>query len=85
MMTKRPKVPISERALIQRINRKLKPEDQMLRTTRGERWRSSQGNHYIIDFNRNWMVADHVDVEDLGRELGVLAEWEHVVEDVATR
>ena len=67
-------IPVSLRALIARINRALKHEDQMLEITRGERWRASQGDYYIVDTKRNWMLHHHIDPEALGRELKVLAE-----------
>ena len=80
-MAKSTKVPVSERALIQRINRKLRHDDEMLKVARGGRTEQSVGRYYIINFNRNWIVSQNVDPETVGRELGVLAEWEQVVEE----
>jgi hypothetical protein len=77
----RPTVPMTERALIQRINRKLRQEDQVFKTTRGARWRSNLGNYYILDVNRNFILAYHCTPERTGRELGVLAALEHVAEE----
>ncbi len=37
------------------------------------------GEWYIVNFNRNTIVAGHVDPEELGRELGVLRDWERLV------
>ncbi len=65
---------VSEQALIQRINRKLAPELQQLKKSRGEY--PSRGDFWILDCNRNFVVADHVDIEELARELGCLATWE---------
>ena len=73
-------VPVSMRALIQRINRKLKPENETLKVLRGDRWRNDLGNYFIVDFYRNVVVAQHVEPEKLGRELEVLKPWEHIVE-----
>jgi ribose 5-phosphate isomerase len=72
------KVPVTERALIQRINRAFKKENEFLclKTTRGDRWRSDLGNYYLVDMNRNTIEAQHVDLEKLGRELNVLAPYE---------
>jgi hypothetical protein len=39
------------------------------------------GDYYTIDTQRNWVVEKHVDPEDIGRELKVLHEWEHLEED----
>jgi hypothetical protein len=72
-------VPVTPRAVIQRINRKLKPDDRMLRTARSPRVEQDLGRYFIVNFNRNRIVEQHVDLEDLGRELGVLAAYEHVV------
>ena len=76
------KVPISERALIQRINRRLKQDGEMLRTARrldaGGYWveDSNLGRYYTIDVERNFIVQTFLDLEAYGRKLKVLAEWE---------
>jgi hypothetical protein len=75
-------VPVSVRALIQRINRKLAPEGEALRTTR-RRWRSNLGDYYLVDLNRNFVTQQRVNLEALGRELGVLSPWEALVEEDA--
>ena len=66
-------------ALLKRINRKLFKEGEMLRATRGDQWRNDLGDFYIVDLNRNTLVAQHVDIEALSRELGVLTESESLV------
>lgn len=80
------KVLVSERALIQRVNRKLKAEDQKLKATRGF-WDKGRNLHYedtnlgwfyIIDVQRNFVVADHVDLAHLARQLGAMAKWEEL-------
>ena len=74
-------MPVTMRALIQRINRKLATErGYLLKITRGNRWRGELGDYYAVDPNRNSIVRDHVEPEDLGRELGVLRDWEKVKE-----
>lgn len=70
------KVPVTTRALIQRINRKLSSEMMQLKTTRGERWRNDLGDYYIIDVNKNIVVRAHLDLEELSKELGCLSPWE---------
>ena len=47
------KMQITRRALIQRINRKLKPDRKMLRATRAGRIRLDFGNYHVIDFRIN--------------------------------
>ena len=78
------KVPVTERALFQRINRKLKQDNQALRTARGF-WNgpdwyedTNLGRYYVIDIYRNVVVDHHVDLEGTAREWGALAEWEEL-------
>lgn len=73
-------VPVSLRALVARINRKLAP-DEMLKATRGERWRDELGDFYLVDLDANAVMAKHVDPESYGRKLGVLKAWERLQEE----
>ena len=68
------------RALIQRINRRL-PDGEMLKTARSPRVASSVGRYYVANLNRDWITPQKVDPEAMGRELGVLSEYQHVEED----
>src|SRR5690242_16328880 len=63
---------VSHSAVIKRINRKLVRDGEMLKLTRGERARNEVGERHILDLARNIVVAVHVDLEALGRELGCL-------------
>jgi hypothetical protein len=72
------KASVTTRSVIQRINRKLKPNLEMLKTARGRLMRSNFGDHYVIDFRRNLITQRHIDPEEMGRALGVLHEWEKV-------
>lgn len=75
-------VPVTKRALLQRINRRLRKEDEMVRATRGDgRARQELGDYYRINFNRNLLLEKQVDLEEVGRELGVLAAYERLEED----
>jgi hypothetical protein len=72
-------VPVSLRAVIGRINRKLKPEYLQLKVTRGARARQEFGDFYVLNVYENRIMQNMLwDPEALGRELGVLAEWESV-------
>ena len=73
------KVSVTMRSVIQRINRRLKPDREQLKTTRGERLRMEVGDYYVINYAKNFIAYKDVDPEQLGRELGVLKEWEQVV------
>lgn len=81
-MGKRERVPVTMRALMQRINRKLRADDRQLRAARGEgNARHALGDFYLVDFNRNAVIEKDVDPEALGRELAVLRPWEQIVKE----
>jgi hypothetical protein len=77
------RVPVTERALIQRINRRLAKEDCQLRVSRGARAELELGRYYIIDPYRNVIENTHLGIEELGRELGCFGDFETLVEDQA--
>ena len=79
-MAKPSKAAVSMRAVIQRINRKLKSENEVLKTARGARMQMDCGSFYIVDFGMNAVMQKDVDPEALARKLGVLKGWEAVVE-----
>jgi hypothetical protein len=78
-------VPVTERAVVQRINRKFLAEDgelgRELKKTRGVRAKAEFGDYYILNVGRNFIVGHHVDPEGLARKLGVLANWERLDTD----
>ncbi len=69
---------ISKRALIQRINRRLKDDGQVLRTARGEGAQIEVGRYYSIDIYHNCLVFKHINLEPYARKLGVLSPWERL-------
>ena len=75
------KKPITMRALLQRINRKLAKEEQVLKTLRGHRYEHDLGRYYAVNWRTNLVTAPHVDPEQWGRELGVLRRWEVLQEE----
>jgi len=78
MPRKRQKVPVSERALVQRVNRVLAKQDERLKTYRGGRSIVQLGRYYIVNVKGNWLVSGNVDLEDLGREVECLEAWEYL-------
>lgn len=74
-------VPVTRRALFQRINRALAERDEVLKKLRGDRWWPDLGDYYVVNIRVNGVVAKHVDLADFGRELGVLAPYEKLAED----
>jgi len=54
-----------------------------VRAERGEgisQARLDLGDYYVIDISRNRVVNKHVDLEDLGRQLEVLKDWEELAQ-----
>ena len=74
------KVPVTMRALIQRINRKLASDNEMLRRTRGQA-SVDLGVYHVIDVSKNAVVGKDIDPEAYGRDLGVLKPWERLVDE----
>ena len=70
-------VPVTERALIQRINRKLHAGGAKLRTAQGLA-EIHMGRFYTVSFRKNRVLQQHVDLEAFGRKLGALADFEHM-------
>jgi hypothetical protein len=69
------KIPVSRRALIQRVNRALRKLGKALK---GRPGRGTPGRYYLLDLKRNTVTGQDVDPEALARDLGVLAEYEEV-------
>lgn len=73
------KAPVSERALLARINRKLaKDGEKLLRCKQSSRAYAELGDYYIVDTGANVILSKNCDLECIGRESGVLAAWEKV-------
>ncbi len=75
-----PTVPVTMRALVQRVNRKRAPEGRALKAARSERARQELGDFYEVDLTINGVTAQFVDPEQLARELDILQPWERVEE-----
>jgi len=72
------KVRISERALVQRINRKLAAQNEVLKKTRGAHAFLDLGDYYVLDARHRFVLHKEVDPVALGKELGVLKGYETV-------
>jgi hypothetical protein len=73
-------VPISRRALEQRVDRSLITQGKRLKRTRGEIAVHAVGT-YFVTWNNDDSVAPVERLEELGRQLGMLASYERLVED----
>ncbi len=79
MTAKRQTVPVTERALLQRINRVLANEGKQLQKARGGTARLELGDYYSVNVRRNFVVQKDVDLEELGRKLNSLRPYESLV------
>jgi hypothetical protein len=74
------KVQISERALLQRLNRKLNAEGEIVKKTRpNSKSHTTLGDYYLLDVNKNFVVQLNLtasDLETMGRKNKVLNPWE---------
>jgi hypothetical protein len=77
----RTQVPITLRALIQRINRKLAHQEEVLKKARGLYAYDNLPDYYIVHWHSNQVLTWHVDPVAYARELGVLNAWETVAEE----
>ena len=67
---------ITERALIERIRRKLAHDGLQFCTNRGGPYSEGLGKYYLVDAN-NGITGPHItSLEEYGRELGVMKENE---------
>ncbi len=73
---------ISEKALYERIDRKLRAMGECLRRCReGSRWFNNLGRYYSISIAFNAVRDTHIDLEAWGRDLGVLGPNEVLAAD----
>ncbi len=63
------KVAVTQRALVQRINRALAKEGEILRSDR-------RGGYMRIDLSRDSVIEMDVDLAAVGKKLSVIKAWE---------
>jgi hypothetical protein len=73
------KVPVSVRAIVQRINRVLQENDRQLKAARGGRALQACGRFYVINVKSNTVVQHNVDLSELAQELGTIKPFEALV------
>lgn len=75
------KVMLTERAVFARISRSLQKDGMMLRRCRQDsRGAHELGRYFVVDLDRNAIVWKDLDLEQLGRERGILADYEAMSE-----
>jgi hypothetical protein len=76
MKAKEQTLPVSERALLQRLNRRLKAEGRIGHMVK--KLRGTEG-YYVLDLDRNAIVQMNLtltDLEEMAREYKALAPYE---------
>jgi hypothetical protein len=71
-------VPLTRRALYQRLARALARSGKTLRKARAAPARRHVGEYFILSDN-DGIVAHHVDLQQLAREIGVLQTYEQLI------
>jgi len=71
-------VKITQQELVQRINRKLAKNIEGVKKSSAGQSHNIRGDYYIIEFDQNKITTTDVDLEKLGKELGVLKDFEEL-------
>jgi hypothetical protein len=72
------RAPLTRGGLWKRINRKLSWRNGVLKKSRGALNKAEYGEYYVLIDNT--IYHKHVDMEELGRELGALTENEYLAD-----
>ena len=78
-MKKSNKIPVSERALVARLQRALAKEGERLQKTRTQRARLELGEYFTVG-ESNVVARRGFEIEGFARKMGVLREYEEMVE-----
>ena len=81
-MPKKPKLPVTERALLGRVNRDLKYADEIVKRCRPDtRGADAFGRFFQVSTKTGKLVKQDLDLEKLARDLGVMHDWETMIDD----
>jgi hypothetical protein len=73
------KVTVTERAVLQRVNRALAHDGKRMYVCRDDsRWSNELGRFYIVSTDTRSLDAAHADLDGWARELGVLKRLEEI-------
>ncbi len=84
MKQKQTHVPIPERAVLRRINWKLRKEHLLLKKARPGLPLTQIGEYYLLDTKSYRVVTRHVDLMALAKKRDCLRPWETVMEEPQT-
>ena len=79
--TRAPRISVSARVVLARVNRKLAAEGSVLKRCRQDsRNHDELGDYYMVNSNSSGIFKVQCELEEEARELGVLGEWEVLAE-----
>jgi hypothetical protein len=72
-------VVVTERAVLQRVNRALAHESKSMRVCRYDsKWLNDLGRYYVVNTSTNGVSDPHADLAGWARELGALKDFENI-------
>jgi hypothetical protein len=74
---------VTRKALIARINGKLKADGRRIRKNRGGWMLVNFGEYCVFSKSQNRVFEHHIDIAELAVRLGVMDAWERIAEPVA--
>jgi len=69
-------VKITQRELVRRINQKIAKNIEGVKKSKDGEAHNETDEYYTIEFDQNNIITTDVDIEKLGKELGVLKDFE---------
>lgn len=72
------KAPVSRRAVLQRVNRKLAKDGLTLKVSTGGQAQIEVGQYFVLDVKRGAVIERHIKLEQFAKKSGVLADWERM-------
>ena len=69
-------VKITQRELVRRINQKIAKNIEGVKKSGDGESQNEKDEYYTIEFDQNNIITTDVDIEKLGKELGVLKDFE---------
>jgi len=76
-MSKLKRIPVSERALLARLNRHLRNRGKVIKKCRyWSRDHFTLGDYFAVDLYRNVIIAHHIDLSDWAKNRGVIKDYE---------
>lgn len=81
-MAKQPlRIPVTRRAVLQRINRKLAHQGERLLVSRSQAEKAACGDYYRVNSNNHVTSPLTTSLEEEAKALGVLRPWETIEDE----